>query len=125
MKDVEIIFIPALWSHEDAGDGIKFDSMAEVYAVNGLTVARAFENQCHVAFVNGAGNFKINESSCRLIGRTQAASPFKGSIGRLNHNREGVLWVDFDMSIGGVAEKAYRIKEDFKKKRYCSAYRPL
>ncbi|MBL8025768.1 MAG: hypothetical protein JNL74_05125, partial [Fibrobacteres bacterium] len=108
----DIAFVPALWCREDAGEGIKLDKDAEVKLVNSVVTTRAIENQMHVAFINGAGQFTVNGKTGHLIGRTQLSSPFLGSVGRVNSNSESVLYTTADMSILPVAESAYRIRED-------------
>jgi predicted amidohydrolase len=113
-KKAELAFVPSLWCRQDAGKGIKFNKNAEIELVNSVATARAFENEMNIAFINGAGKFSINGSVGNLIGHTQIASPFLGTVGRLDHNEEGMLIKQIDTAILPVAEDAYKIREDLK-----------
>jgi predicted amidohydrolase len=115
-RRAELIFVPALWSAEDAGAGAEIDPRAEIKLVDAVCVARACENEAVVAFVNGAGRLRFDRSAAvSLIGHTQVAAPFVGAVARLRHAREELRLVEVDTGILATAEESYRIREDLRR----------
>jgi predicted amidohydrolase len=116
-RQAELIFVPALWSYEDAGPGMPLDPRAEIKFVDAACIARAFETEAAVVFLNGAGRMHFGASSICLIGHTQAAVPFQGALTRMNHAREEMRLVEIDTAILPVAEEAYQIRADSRRRR--------
>ena len=111
-QGVDLVICPSYWCFEDAGVGIHYDSHAEVHAVNALCVARAFENEIAVVFANAANERKDEPQIEHLIGRSQVAVPFKGTLQRLDHANEAMLIQSIDLAILQDAETAYKIRDD-------------
>ncbi len=112
-EGVEIVICPSYWCFEDAGIGLKHDTMSEVKLVNALCVSRAFENEIALVYVNAAGRLADTDT---LIGRSQVAVPFKGAIALMDHNREEMLYAQINMDILRDAEEAYEIRSDLQKR---------
>jgi hypothetical protein len=55
-------------------------------------------------------------SSISLIGHTQAAVPFQGALTRMNHAREEMRLIEIDTGILPVAEEAYQIRADSRRR---------
>jgi predicted amidohydrolase len=113
-QGVEIVICPSYWCFEDAGDGVTYDPNAEVTLVNALCVARAFENEIILVYVNAAGKVNVEGAEEQLIGRSQVTVPFKGALTRLNHNEEAMFIQEIDTAILQDAEKSYEIRKDLK-----------
>lgn len=115
-KGVNIVICPSYWSIEDAGIGLRYDKEAEVKSVNALCIARAFENEIILVYANAAGRLQVNTICDELIGQSQITVPFKGTIQRIEHNKEKMFIQGIDTDILKDAEKAYKIHEDLKKR---------
>ena len=111
-QGVEIVLCPSCWSFEDAGAGLRHNPRAEVAFVDSLCVARAFEHEIALAFCNVAGAFEGTEGTCRSIGHSQVALPFKGAVAKLDHDREEMLLCEVDTAILAEAESSYEIRKD-------------
>jgi len=116
-QSVDIVICPSYWCFEDAGIGLQHDPAAEVHAVNALCIARAFENEIAIIFANaasqGGGDAQMND----LIGSSQLAVPFKGTLKRLDHTHEEMFIQSIDLSILKDAETAYKIRDDLARER--------
>ncbi len=115
LKGAEIVFCPSFWAE-------KSDSYSPIYnnkyfknrkpiEVDFLVSARAIESEVAFVYVNAAGNYNSRGSRSALLGRTQIALPFYGSVERINSNKEGILIGEIDLSIVKDAKKIYKIKE--------------
>ncbi len=111
-RGVEIVICPSFWCFEDAGTGLKHDTMAEVKLVNALCVTRAFENEIVLVYANAAGRLTLDEGTETLIGQSQVTVPFKGALGMMGHNQEEMIYVKVDKDILRDAEEAYEIRKD-------------
>lgn len=114
-RGVEIVICPSYWCFEDAGTGLKHDTMAEVKLVNALCVTRAFENEIVLVYANAAGRLTLDEGTETLIGQSQVTVPFKGALGLMGHNQEEMIYVKVDKDILRDAEEAYEIRKDLQK----------
>lgn len=114
-QNVDIVICPSYWCFEDAGIGLQHDPEAEVHAVNALCVTRAFENEIAIVFANAASQGA--DETEHLIGRSQVAVPFKGTLRRLDHTREEMFIQAIDLSILKDAETAYKIRDDLARER--------
>lgn len=110
----EIIICPSFWCYGDAGKGQKYDKNSEIKLVDSLCIARAFENEIIIVYCNAAGKLELGKYSNTLIGHSQITAPFKGCIKKLEHNKEEMFIEEIDTAILKIAEKAYKIKKDFK-----------
>jgi predicted amidohydrolase len=119
-EEVEIVICPSYWCFEDAGVGLKHDTMAEVKLVNALCVARAFENEIALVYANAAGRLAGEEGTDTLIGQSQVTVPFKGALGLMDHYQEEMFYVMVDKAILRDAEEAYEIRKDLQKGLYVS-----
>ncbi|MDQ6661893.1 MAG: carbon-nitrogen hydrolase family protein [Chloroflexota bacterium] len=108
-QGVEMVICPSYWCFEDAGVGMQYDTRAEITLVNALCVARAFEQEIVLVYVNAAGS---NGSEEDLIGHSQITVPFKGAIARLEHTKEAMVLQEVNTSILKDAEQAYLIRAD-------------
>lgn len=114
-RGVEIVICPSYWCFEDAGTGLKHDTMAEVKLVNALCVTRAFENEIVLVYANAAGRLTLDEGTETLIGQSQVTVPFKGALGLMGHNQEEMIYVKVDKDILRDAEEVYEIRKDLQK----------
>ncbi len=114
-QGVEIVICPSYWCFEDAGTGLKYDTMAEVKLVNALCVTRAFENEIVLVYANAAGRQTGEEGTETLIGQSQVTVPFKGALGLMGHNQEEMIYIKADKDILRDAEEAYEIRKDLQK----------
>lgn len=115
-KGINIIFSPSYWCYGDAGKGVKYDANSEIKFVDSLCVGRAFENEIIFVYCNSAGKFKFDKFRDTLIGHSQITVPFKGTIKKLNHNKEEMFIQEIDTNILKDAERSYKIREDLKKR---------
>jgi predicted amidohydrolase len=111
-RGVELVFCPSYWCFEDAGVGLKHDLNSEVKLVNALCPARAFENEIAIVYANAADDENAPDRRERLIGRSQIAVPFKGTIHRLDHTREELFLQTLDTELLKDAESVYTIRHD-------------
>jgi predicted amidohydrolase len=73
--------------------------------INGIIVARAFEQNCAVVFCDSGGDGE------EYFGASQVALPFKGGVGRLD-GKEQVRVIEMDLN--GILEDAevWNFRED-------------
>jgi predicted amidohydrolase len=114
-EKVEIVICPSYWCYEDAGKGLVHDLDSEVKLVNALCIARAFENEIVLVYVNAAGRLTADENIDTLIGQSQVTVPFKGVLKSLCHNKEEMFSQKIDTAILADAEEAYEIRKDIQK----------
>ncbi|MDP3987045.1 MAG: carbon-nitrogen hydrolase family protein [Nanoarchaeota archaeon] len=110
-KGVQIIICPAYWCYEDAGKGLRYDKNSEIKLVDSLCVDRAFEEEVILVFCNAAGNGEYKNKNESLVGHSQITVPFKGSVKKLNHNKEDMIIQEVDTSILKDAEASYKIRK--------------
>jgi len=67
--------------------------------LDGVAVARAFENTCAVAISNA-------------FGRSQAVMPIVGRLGVLGIEEEGEVVCEVDFETLRVAEETYKVRKD-------------
>jgi predicted amidohydrolase len=114
LKGADIVFCPSFWSEGDNPLYKELGFSTESIFADSCVAARAIENELAFVFVNGYGTWQLGEYSDKLIGHTQIALPFYGSISKLADG-EGVLVEDVDLSVLNKARKVYSIIEDLKK----------
>ena len=118
LKDAEIVFCPSFWSAKSSSyDWVynnKYFKNKTPKEVDALVSARAIESETVFVYVNAAGNFNGNGIKDLLLGRTQIALPFYGTTNILNHNKEGTIIKEIDLSIVKDAKKVYKIERDLK-----------
>jgi len=114
-QGAEIVLCPSYWSYEDAGPGMRHDPNSEAIFVDALCTCRAFEQEIIVVYANAAGNLNLAEARTKLLGRSQVAVPFKGTLQRCDHNREEMFVQTVDTAILADAETAYAIRRDLKR----------
>ncbi len=118
LKGAEIIICPSFWS-------AKSSSYAWIYnnkyfknktprEVDALVSSRAIESVAVFVYVNAAGKFEARKTKDVLLGRSQIALPFYGTTNILNHNKEGILIKEIDLSIVKDAKRLYMIEKDLK-----------
>lgn len=115
-EEAEIVLCPSYWSYEDAGSGVRHDPNSEAIFVDALCTCRAFEQEIILVFSNAAGELAIGADRARLLGHSQVAVPFKGTLQRCEHNREAMFVQVVDTAILAEAETSYAIRRDLKKK---------
>src|SRR3989338_1011067 len=71
--------------------------------VDALVPARAFETSAAILFANASGTSNYGT----LLGKSQIAVPFKGTVARIPDNRQGVLIQEISLSEIRKARKAY------------------
>jgi len=113
---VNILICPSYWTFEDASVGLKYDKNSDAKLVDALCIGRAFENEIIIVYCNPAGNLILPKLRGKLLGHSQIAVPFMGAIKKLEHNREEMFIQEVDTAILKDAEKAYKIRNDLKKR---------
>jgi predicted amidohydrolase len=113
-QEADIVLCPSYWCFEDAGPGLRHEPNSEILFVDALCTCRAFEQEVILVFANAAGEIGAGEGQSGLIGRSQVAAPFKGTLHRCEHNRETMFVQTVDTDILAEAEEAYGIRRDLK-----------
>ncbi|MBI2558714.1 carbon-nitrogen hydrolase family protein [Candidatus Woesearchaeota archaeon] len=115
LKNAEIVFCPSFWCAKSPSyDWIysnKYFKNKTPKEVDDLVSARAIESHAVFVYVNAAGDFNSKDI---LLGRTQIALPFYGTISMINNNKEGVLIKEVDLRIVKDAKRVYKIESDLK-----------
>jgi predicted amidohydrolase len=119
LKGAEFIFCPSYWLYGDkygmltsdvARDAVpKHDT--ETVFVETCSRARAIENELFFLYINGWGDVDLEGYRDRLIGGTQLAGPFYGTIAQAE-DRQELLTAEADLGLLELAEGVYRIRED-------------
>lgn len=78
---------------------------SEVAFLENVTVARAYENTCAVAF-------------CNSFGLSQVAMPILGSLGKLGVEEEGMLIRKVDLETARFAEEYYKVRADYQGEKW-------
>ncbi|KAL7798918.1 carbon-nitrogen hydrolase [Trichoderma afarasin] len=96
----KIVVIPAYWHIKKVNPRLlALNADSEAVFLDSVTVARAYENTCAVAF-------------CNAWGHSQVALPVLGSLGKLGAEKEGCLMSEIDLDALEVAESHYKVRED-------------
>ena len=104
----DVIAVPAYWCHQLRGSEVKYSLSAEATHIQALCVTRAFENSMAIAFANASGECVPcdPEFPKRLLGRSQVAVPFKGTLAHGGSAEELVL-ADIDLQLLDDARSLY------------------
>ncbi|KAK4446451.1 carbon-nitrogen hydrolase [Podospora aff. communis PSN243] len=95
----ELVIVPAWWHLQEVDVQVRtLNPDSEIAFLDGVAVARAFENTCAVAL-------------CNAFGRSQVTMPILGRVGELGPE-EGEVVCEIDFQILRYAEKAYKVRED-------------
>ncbi len=114
-RGVDIVICPSYWCYGDNGIiGNSYDKNSEIKLVDSTCITRAFENEIALIYCNAAGNIKVEKYNDTLIGHSQITVPFKGSIKKLDHNKEEMFIQEIDTKILKDSEKVYKIRKDTK-----------
>lgn len=115
-EGAEIVFCPSYWSKGDNPLAKEYGICTESRFIDSCVPARAMENELTFVFANGCGKWQAEEYEDTLLGHTQIALPFYGTIDKLaKSSQEGVLVRRIDFSVCRDARKVYRILEDLGK----------
>jgi predicted amidohydrolase len=117
LKGANIVFCPSFWSEGDNPAYKELGFSTESVFIDSCVGARAIENELAFVYVNGCGTWQLDGYSDKLVGHTQIALPFYGSISKLA-DEEGVLVEDVDLSICSKAKEIYSIIDDLRKLRH-------
>ncbi|TFB00811.1 Omega-amidase NIT2 [Trichoderma ghanense] len=102
----KVVIIPAYWHIKKVNPRLlALNSDSEAVFLDSVTVARAYENTCAVAF-------------CNAWGHSQTAMPVLGSLGRLGAEEEGCLINEIDLDALEVAESHYKLREDIRSQEW-------
>lgn len=123
LKGAKMIFCPSFWVFGDKYGRLKSkrlirkvpDIDAESIFVDACVQARAIENEIVFTYVNGCGEFTKKTFTDRLIGHTQIAIPFYGTVALASADEETLLIKEIDLGLTSLAEKVYEIKKDSNK----------
>ncbi|KAL7803301.1 carbon-nitrogen hydrolase [Trichoderma aethiopicum] len=95
-----IVIIPAYWHIKEIDPRLlALNANSEAVFLDSVTVARAYENTCAVAF-------------CNAWGHSQIAMPVLGSLGKLGADNEGCIFGEVDLNALEVAESHYKVRGD-------------
>lgn len=96
----QVIVIPSYWLVTKINPKLlALNPESEVAFLDSVTVARACENTCAVAF-------------CNAWGQSQVAMPILGSLGKLGVQKEGTIFGEVDLDVLKVAEEHFKIRVD-------------
>lgn len=96
----QLIVIPAYWHLTKINPKIlALNLKSEVAFLDSVTVARAYENTCAVAF-------------CNAFGESQVAMPILGSLGKLGTEKDDMIINEVDIDVLRVAEDHYKVRAD-------------
>lgn len=113
-KRVKIVYCPSYWSIRKTELGTKYNKDFEGRHINGLCVARAFENNIILVYCNAVGKL-MGKNNGFMVGNSQITAPFLGQIKVLDHLREEMLIQEINTDILKEAERVYKIRKDLKK----------
>lgn len=115
LKGAEFVFCPSFWSLESSSYLPIYNKQyfldKEPREVDYLVSARAIENEIVFVYVNAGGEFKTDKSFDVLLGRTQIAMPFYGTVKRIENNKERILIYEVDKTILKDAKRVYYIED--------------
>lgn len=98
--DAELVVVPAWWHITEVDLHVKkLNPNSEAEVLDGVAVARAFENTCAVVL-------------CNAFGRSQVTVPILGRLGAFGVEEEGEVVCEVDFETLRVAEEAYKVRED-------------
>lgn len=102
----KLVIIPAYWHIKKVNPRLlALNSVSEAVFLDSVTVARAYENTCAIAF-------------CNAWGHSQVAMPVLGSLGKLGAEKEGCIISEIDLDALDVAESHYKVREDIRGKEW-------
>ncbi|KAI0435976.1 carbon-nitrogen hydrolase [Xylaria telfairii] len=96
----QLVVVPAYW-HITKVDPrlLTLNPNSQVAFLDSVTVARAHENTCAVAF-------------CNAWGQSQIAMPVLGSLGKLGVESEGIILDEVDFNVLDLAEEQFKVRAD-------------
>ena len=98
----QLIIIPAYWMIDTIDAKVlAINQLADVTFLDSVTVARAYENTCAIAF-------------CNAWGQSQVAMPILGSLGKVGVGEDNTIISNIDLSVISIAEDHYRLKADIR-----------
>ena len=107
---VQIVYCPSYWYKEIAGEGLKYNVNCEEQHLDALCLARAVENNITFVYVNAAGEMKFaNGSKDTLVGHSQISMPIRGTVIKIDHNREEMIIQSVDVSFLDIAKQEYKL----------------
>jgi len=118
LNKAQIVFCPSFWAEKSTTyDYIynhKYFKKVPPREVDSLISARAIESEVIFVYANAAGTYKSRKDKSILLGRSQIALPFYGSVNIIKHNKETILMKKIDLDIVKDAKKIYKIEQDIK-----------
>ncbi len=108
---VKIVYCPSYWSIRKTELGTKYNRDFEMGHINGLCVARAFENSIILVYCNAVGKL-MGKNNGFMVGRSQITAPFLGQVKALDHSKEEVFVTEIDTDILKEADRVYKIRKD-------------
>ncbi|KAI3318567.1 carbon-nitrogen hydrolase [Xylariaceae sp. AK1471] len=98
----QLIVVPAYWHTTKVNQRLlTLNPDSEVAFLDSVTVARAYENTCAVAF-------------CNAWGQSQVAMPILGSLGKLGVEKEGTILHEVDLDVLKIAEEHFKVRADLR-----------
>jgi predicted amidohydrolase len=103
VKDgAKVVIIPSYWHIKEINPKVlALNPDSEAVFLDGVTVARAYENTCAVAF-------------CNAWGHSQVTMPILGSLGKIGIEKESCIISEIDLEALDVAEGHYKVREDIR-----------
>lgn len=98
----QVVVVPSYWHIAKINPKLlALNPKSEVAFLDSVTVARAYENTCAVAF-------------CNAWGQSQVAMPILGSLGKLEVEREGTILSKVDLDVLRIAEEHFKVRADLR-----------
>ena len=118
-QGAQLIFCPSYWLYGDKYGMLSSDEQrrrvppldTESIFVETCTRARAIENEVFFVYINGWGEVELDGYGDRLIGKTQIATPFYGTVAQAS-DREELTMAEVDTDLLELAEEVYQIHRD-------------
>lgn len=96
----QLIIIPAYWHLTKINPKIlALNLNSEVAFLDSVTVARAYENTCAVAF-------------CNAFGESQVTMPVLGTLGKLGIEKDDMIISEVNIDVLRAAEEHYKVRAD-------------
>ena len=98
----QVVVIPSYWHIAKINPKLlALNPKSEMTFLDSVTVARAYENTCAVAF-------------CNAWGQSQVTMPILGSLGKLEVEREGTILSKVDFDVLRIAEEHFKVRADLR-----------
>jgi predicted amidohydrolase len=98
----QLVVVPSYWHITKINPKVlALNPKSQVGFLDSVTIARAYENSCAVAF-------------CNAWGQSQVTMPILGSLGKLEVEKEGTILSEVDLDVLRIAEENFKVRADLR-----------